>query len=180
MTWEAAYIFRVQQNPSHYPSSQYWDFVIDATNYSTDTDQENALRLKIIDSALYLQPGYAVDLLAKSEAGATVLSSPYGETYYLTVIPGLQTMCPTLFSVQFENPDYTKRSWSTAVADALQTKYLGTFLYDFMTGYAGLFSMDVSPAMNVLSIIIFAARQRRVGRREGTRHRTPCGPECWS
>src|SRR4030042_3929128 len=66
-------------------------------------------------------------------------------------------MSPQLFSVQTESPDYTKRSWSFSFANALKTKYDGTFIEDFMTGYAGLFSMDSSAAMNILSVIMFVA-----------------------
>lgn len=154
MTWESAYIFRVQENPVFYPSPQYWDFVVDASNYSSDSDQESALKAKIETSAAFLGPEFGVELLTTTEAGATVLST-YGELYYLQAVPGLQSMCPSLFSVQLESPDYTKRTWSYTVADALQTKYSGTFIDDFMTGYAGLFSMQTSSAMNFLSIVLF-------------------------
>lgn len=154
MTSSSAYIFRVQENPAYYPTPQYWDFVIDASNYSTEADQAAALKAKVIESATTLTPVFAVSLLTTSESGATVLST-YGELYYLAVIPGLQTMCPALFSVQLENPDFTKRTWSTTFADTLRTKYAGTFVEDFFTGYAGLFSIDTSPAMNFFAVVMF-------------------------
>lgn len=154
MTSGLAYIFRVQQNPAYYPSPQYWDFVIGDSNYSTASDQEAALKAKVVDSATFLATGFAVSLLAKSESGATILST-YGELYYLDAIPGLQSMCPSLFSVQLEDPDFTKRTWSITFAETIKTKYSGTFIYDFMTGFAGLFSLETSPAMNFFSIILF-------------------------
>lgn len=154
MTWDSAYIFRVQENPAFYPSPQYWDFVIGVSNYSTSSDQSAALKAKIIDTAEYLGPEFSEDLLTTSEAGTTVLSTA-GELYYLQAIPALQSMCPELFSVQLENPDYTKRTWSYTIATTLQTKYAGTFIEDFMTGYAGLFSMQTSSAMNFISVILF-------------------------
>ena len=150
-----AYIFRVQQSPTYYPSPQYWDFVVGASNYSELSDQSAALRAKIIDSATSLTPTFGEALLASSEAGTTVLST-YGELYYLAAIPGLQSMCPELFSVQLVDPDFTKRTWSTTFADALKTKYSGTFVYDAMTGFAGLFTVGTSAAMNTLSIFAFA------------------------
>ena len=155
MTSEEAYVFRVQQNPTYYPSSQYWDFVIGASDYSTEADQATALKAKVVDSATFLTAVFGTALLTSSEAGTTVLST-YGELYYLTVLPGLQNMCPALFSVQLEDPDYTKRSWSFTLADALKTKYDDTFVYDFMTGYAGLFSMETTASMNFLCIMLFA------------------------
>ena len=118
-------------------------------------DQAAALKVKIVDSATFLTTAFDTALLAKSEAGTTVLSTA-GELYYLQAIPGLQSMAPALFSVQLENPDYTKRTWSRTFAETLQTKYAGTFIYDAMTGYAGLFSMEIPAAMNFISIMLFA------------------------
>jgi len=149
-----AYIFRVQQNPTLYPAPQYWDFVIGISNYSGATDQADALRVKVLDSAVTLTPEFGVALTTTSESGATVLSI-YGELYYLAVIPGLQIMSPELFSVQLENPDFSKRTWSTTFADTIRTRYAGTFIEDFFTGYAGLFSIDTSPAMNGIAVFLF-------------------------
>ncbi len=153
MVWDSSYIFRVQQNPAIYPLAQYWDFVVGPSNYSTATDEAAALKAKILDTASLLTPEFLVALTETSESGSIVLSS-YGELYYLDAIPGLQQLCPDLFSVRLESPSYTKRTWSTTVADALKTKYAGTFIEDFMTGSGGLFSMAPSAAMTTLSILM--------------------------
>ncbi|MBA7674440.1 hypothetical protein ES703_82654 [subsurface metagenome] len=154
MTWGEAYIFRVKQNPVHYPTPQYWDFTTGNSSYSTPSDQAAALRAKVIDSTTSLTPSFGIALLAVSEAGDTILSAA-GEVYYQGVIPGLQTMTPSLFSVNLETPDFAKRTWSYTFADALKTKYAGTFLAEFMTGYAGLFTTGESPAINSLSVFLF-------------------------
>lgn len=156
MSFTEDYIFRVQENPAYYDEPQYWDFQINDSNFSTATDQEAALRAKIIDSATSLSIEYEVSLLSRSEAGQTVLST-YGELYFLEAIPGLQVMCNSIFELKTEDPDFTKRTWSTTFADALKTKYEDTFIEDFMTGFAGLFSIETSPAMNFLSAILFIA-----------------------
>ena len=153
MAWGSAYIFRVQENPAYYPTPLYWDFVVGSSQYSSDTDQSAALRAKIIDTAAELTTIWTVDLLT-TDAGKTILST-YGELYYLNAVPGLSTFCPTLFSLQERTVTYTKRSWSYTLADSLQTKYAGTAIGNFMTGYAGLFSMQTSSAMTFLSIILF-------------------------
>lgn len=155
MVWNRPYIFRVQQNPVYYPSPQKWDFTIGTNQYSTDADQSQGLRAKIIDSATELSTEWNVDLLSSGDSGQTVLST-YGELYYLNAVPGLQIMCPELFSVQIETPDYTKRAWSYTLAEVLRTKYAGTLIEDFMTGYAGLFSMETNTAMDIGSIFVFA------------------------
>ncbi len=154
MVLDESYIFRVQENPTHYPTPEYWDFLIGSSDYSSAADQAAALKAKVIDVATALTPTFGVALLEKSEVGTTVLSTD-GTLYFINAIPGLPTMCPSLFSVQLENPDYTKRSWSFAFAEALKTKYSDTFIGDFMTGFAGLFDMQTTAAMNILSIILF-------------------------
>lgn len=155
MAWDAAYIFRVQENPAFYATPQKWNFSIGPSQYSSDVDQSQGLRAKILDSASELTNEWVVDLLTNSDSGQTVLST-YGELYYINAVPGLQTMSPSLFAVQIESPDYTQRSWSDTFAQSLRTKYAGTILADFMTGYAGLFDMSEDNAMDILSFIIFA------------------------
>lgn len=154
MTANASYVFRVQQNPAYYPDPDYWDFTVSGSNYSQADDQSAALKAKIVDLSSALSVEFGVALLTTAESGSTVLSA-YGELYYLNAIPGLQYMCESLFSVQLVNPDFSKRSWSYTFANALQTKYAGTFIEDFMTGFGGLFSIESSPAMNALSIFLF-------------------------
>lgn len=156
IVWEGDYTIRVQQNPAYYPAALTWDFATSISNWSSADDQTAALKAKIITIATSLTPSFGVVLLASNAAGSTILST-YGELYFLESIPGLQSMCPALFEVQLEDPDYTKRTWSTTLADTLQTKYSGTFIYDAMTGYAGLFSMNIPSAMNFLSVIAFVA-----------------------
>lgn len=152
--WNTAYIFRVQENPAYYTTPLYWDFVVGPANYSSASDQSAALRLTILGIANTLTTEYGVELLSTSESGVVNLST-YGEIYFMNAIPGLSTMCPTLFSVQVRSPDYTKRTWSYTLANTLKTRYSGTFIEDFMTGYAGLTNTDVRTSMNVMSIILF-------------------------
>lgn len=154
VTENTSYTFRVQQNPAYYPDPEYWDFEINASNYEDASDQSAALKAQVVDTCDILSPEFGVSLLTTTETGSTVLSL-YGELYFLEAVPGLQTMCNELFSVQLENPDFTDRDWSTALADAMRTKYAGTFIGDFMTGFAGLFSLETSPAMNSLAIGVF-------------------------
>ena len=152
MTVGTAYIFRVQQNPVVYPTPQYWDFTIGDSNYCPATNNvtmQAALKAKIVTIAKSLSASYDVALLTKSESGATVLSGD-GELYFLSAIPGLQSMCESLFAVQLENPDFTRRTWSYALANALKTKYAGTFFEEFMTGFAGLV-LNVNNRGNELS-----------------------------
>lgn len=156
MTANTSYVFRIQQNPAYYPDTDYWDFSVGAAEYSQADDQAAALKAKIVDLSSALSVEFGVALLTTAESGDTVLSA-YGELYYLNAIPGLQFMAESLFSVQLVNPDFSKRSWSYTFANTLQTKYSGTFIEDFMTGFGGLFSIETYPAMNAISIFLFIA-----------------------
>lgn len=156
MSFNGSYIFRVQQNPAVYPAAQYWDFIITDSNYSAAADQQVALKTKVVTSATFLSTVYSVALLSTSESGATVLSAS-GELYYLNAIPGLQQMAPNVFAVNLEDPDFTKRTWATTFADALRTKYNGTLLDEFFTGYAGLLSNTKSATATVISLILAVA-----------------------
>lgn len=156
LTDDTAYVFRVQQNPTYYPTPQYWDFTIGASNYNDDDDQAEALRAKIITESIPLSISYSTDLTEAGEAGDTVLSAE-GEIYFLAVIPGLQAMAPDLFEVEISDPDFTKRTWTYTQATFFRDRYNGTILYDFMAGYAGLFSLETTVAMNAFSIFIFVA-----------------------
>lgn len=152
-TWESAYTFRVRENPAFYPSAQHWDFTIGPSNYSSASDQSDALRTKLITVSQALGTEWTVELLTSSE-GVSYLST-YGESYFLNAIPGLATMCPRIFYTQVRSPDYSTRSWDYSFANTLATRYDDTFIENFMTGFAGLFTVNTSAAMNVASMIMF-------------------------
>lgn len=154
-TWESAYNFQVVENPTYFASPNVWDFMVGPSNYSSSSDQANALRNKIISVAHSLSTEYSQDLLTASE-GISYLST-YGESYFLYAIPALSTMCPTVFDTQVRSPVYTGRKWSYTLANSLKTQYSGTFIGNFMTGFAGLFSVNTPAFMNIISILLFAA-----------------------
>jgi hypothetical protein len=156
MTWGAAYKFRVAESPVYYPSPLYWNFTVGPANYSDETDQATALKAKIIDEAGSLGSMWDEELLTTNDLGLTILSTD-GELYFIQAVPGLQVICPTLFGVEIVSPSYIKRNWAYTLANSMMNKYDGTIFGDFMTGYAGLFSMQTSTAATFLSVIIFVA-----------------------
>lgn len=160
LTWGSGYIVRVRENPSQYPSPINWDFPLSSSNYHNQTSQsanQGALLAQLLSWASKLDTDWSttgIVLLTSSDQG-TVLSS-YGELYFRSAIQGLQNMCPTLFAVQTEPLTYEKRSWDYSLWTTFQTRWAGTFIADFMTGFAGLFSVTTSWATSMASVIIFA------------------------
>lgn len=152
--WDENYTFRLSQNPIYFDTPQYWDFV--TGTYTDADDHQLALKAELIEIATELSDEWGIDLLT-SESGLVTFST-YGELYFENAIPSLSQMAPGLYEIQVRNPTYTKRSWDYTIAEALQTKYAGTWIYDdFMSGFAGMFSISVPAAMNFISIIMFAA-----------------------
>jgi hypothetical protein len=140
----------------YYPSPLYWNFTVGPANYSDEADQAAALKAKIIDEASSLGSMWDEELLTTNDLGLTILSTD-GELYFIQAVPGLQVICPTLFGVEIVSPSYIKRNWAYTLANSMMNKYDGTIFGDFMTGYAGLFSMQTSTAATFLSVIIFVA-----------------------
>lgn len=150
-----AYTFRVQENPTYYPSPAYWDFNISEANYSTASDTDAAVRSWILSVATALQAEWSIELLTNDDNGQIILSA-YGQIYFGTAVPGLPLMASSLYDVQIRNPSYEKRSWDYTIAESMRTKYSGTFIGDFMTGFAGMAgTSDSNAALDVASVIAF-------------------------
>lgn len=164
VTTGSAYTFRVQENPSYYSSPVYWDFNITEANYSDDADTSIAVRSKILTVATALQSEWSIELLTTDDNGQTILSD-YGQIYFGTAIPGLPLMCSSLYDVQVRSPDYERRSWDFTIANAMRTKYNGTFIGDFFTGFAGmagtedhLAALDVAAILSFVVVVIIAIK----------------------
>lgn len=155
--WDTEYTIRVDQNPSNYDTPQTWLFTLPASAYSVyDTQSANQalLQAEIIAICRELEISWSIELLGETEV-STVLSD-YGEAYFRNSILGLQTMCPDLFSVEITPVTSERRTWDETFADTFETRYSGYFWGDAMTGFAGLFNVDSSPATAVVSLIIIA------------------------
>lgn len=157
ITYGEAYIFRVTQNPIQFDSPDYWSFTMSSYDYEASSETEDnrdALYSELVNIATDLSIKWGIELLDE-EGGDSILSS-YGESYFRRAIPNLQVMCPNIFSAYQEQVDFSRRSWDYSLAETLTTRYDGTFIGDFMTGFAGLIGTNTNIAFNILSIVIFA------------------------
>jgi hypothetical protein len=153
--WGANYVLRIDCNPAEFAAPTVWSFVLDSPAYSSFDDHDDnieELRLDILEMGETLSGSWPVDLTEETDSG-TVLST-YGERYFRRAIKSVQAMCPELFYVQVSNPDYTKRSWDTIFADALANTFSGTFVWDAMTGFAGLWTMQTRTAMGYVAMVV--------------------------
>jgi len=154
--WGANYIVRVSESPAHFPSPQHWDLTLAATDYSTATTQTAArdeLYTKIISDAEKLNIEWTVSLL--STDGIKIVLSSTGDYYFRNAIPGLQSMCPALFSIQLMEADFSLRSWDYTLATYFESRWAGTWIGNAMTGIGGLFATSTSAANMIFFVIAF-------------------------
>lgn len=106
--WGGAYRISIWGLPSFYSPAITANYDLNAGHYSTAADQEASraeLKERIIlycdrFSSIYPE----ITLKSMTDSSNIVLSS-YGDSYFSAVIPGLQQMCPKLFSLQVYVPE---------------------------------------------------------------------------
>jgi hypothetical protein len=153
VTWEELFPVSIIENPALFDTPEIWSFSPLLTDYSSfDTQETNRQLLKdrVIELAQYLTTIWSVELVDQTDAG-TVLSA-YGEAYFRNAIPGIQTMCPELFYVQISNVDLTERSWDFSFAEILSNTFQGTWVWNTMTGFAGLWGLETRTAMGFVTL----------------------------
>jgi hypothetical protein len=153
--WGLSYPIRVDENPSAFITPLFFNFSLSASNYSSATTQaqsRNEMYADIIARAQALSLVYAVALTDNS-GGITVLSA-YGEAYFRMAIPGIDSLCPQLFYIQVQNPDYTKRTWSYTFATLLSDTFSGTFMMTGEQGLADLFGVGRQTMWGIVTFIL--------------------------
>lgn len=122
--WEGDYTVEIKGLPAYYSPPPVFEYPMSLSDYSTAADQEEAraeLNTYILDLCSIFKTFYP-DVLLKTESDMGIVLSSYGESFFTSVIPGLQTLCPTLFFVQVYVPEVMP------VEDydmSLQTQYTG-------------------------------------------------------
>lgn len=170
-TANQSYIIRITQNPAYFTSPQSWDYVIQSTDWTTETSQDDnrtEFRINIINIAEQLESAHSETLL-ESSVGGTVLADPAGEAYFRGAIYGIQAMCPALFLVQAITWDTTDRSWATTQFDSYGTRYTGTFIGTASDNTSATFGLETNVMMAAIfglpiilgAVIVSTAKWRR-------------------
>lgn len=155
LTIDQTYIIRISQNPAYFDDPEYYDYVMQAsdwTSQSAQDDNQTELTINIISFAEDLEEAHDETLL-ESSVGGTVLSDPTGETYFRGAIYGIQAMAPDLFLVQTLGWDTTDRSWSTTEFDSYDTRFNGTFIGTATANTSATFGVDESTLMTVVYLL---------------------------
>jgi len=108
--WEGAYTIRIAGLPMYYSpygDVPFKDFYLESSDYTSSTTQEDnraELKTYILDECDIFKTIYP-DVALKSVSSSGTTLSDYGEAYFTSTIPGLQTLCPDLFYIQTLVPE---------------------------------------------------------------------------
>lgn len=154
--WEGNYFVRLCGNPVYFPTTPPVpvNYPITSMNYSLlDNVTDNRLETKnnIMAFSETLSTDWPDTLWDTSDAGKVL--SEKGDLYFTSSIPGLRSLCPGLFLVQMNDPDYTARTWDTTKATEYQGRFAGTWVGDAMNALGSFFGKDAS----MIGVIITVA-----------------------
>ena len=155
-TWGQAYCIRVAENPAYFASPDKYDSVMssgDYTTLSTQADNREELRNKLITLAQELEIAWDTTLTTQSDVG-TVLNTT-GAAYFRYAIVGLQSMCPEIFSVVVDDPEYDPRSWNVTQATTYENRFDGTWVGNAFSGFASMFG-NIDQQLSTSMIILIA------------------------
>jgi len=130
--WGTSYTIRLSGNPAVFDTAPVYNFIINASNYSsltTQADVQAGIAARILTLAADLDTKWGLttySLLTQNET-ATVLSI-YGEAFFRGAIFGLQSMAPAAFSVIIRVLNVEARTWSDNYTTNLTNQWSGTWI----------------------------------------------------
>jgi len=129
ITWDVAYIIRISQNPTYFPSPEYVDVVLSLDAYTSETGQEDnqgELATNLYDMGQRLESEYDVTLFQSS--GSQMILTTEGEQYFRGAISGLQVLAPSLFLIQYPTATIVSENWTTEQFNTYQHRFDGTWV----------------------------------------------------
>jgi hypothetical protein len=158
--WGGQYWIRIEGKVPMFTSPTTYSTEIAAASYSTLTD-ENEVAEDLASTVLSMADDLGLTwipniLMTLSVETGTILST-YGETYFRSVIPGLQGMAPSIFEIGFEDPDYDAAGFNTTAATTNQDRLKPTGLGTAIQGFSDLFDWTFSITAAIPIIIVCIA-----------------------
>ncbi|MPL61377.1 hypothetical protein SDC9_06948 [bioreactor metagenome] len=151
--WETALILKMVGNPQYWEIPPEVNYTLTTSDYSQlETKKENQTLMGswIIEVCRTLEINWVQKLLTETDQG-TVFNE-YGSAYGKGTIPGLQTMCPKIFSTQTQGLDMTRRVWVMTKLDEWAHQWDGTIIGDILEGLASIFN-NVTSWQMITSLI---------------------------
>ncbi|WP_353915156.1 hypothetical protein [Dehalococcoides mccartyi] len=143
--WETALVLKMVGNPQYWETPPEVNYTLTASDYSQlDTKSENQTLMGnwIIEVCRTLEINWGIKLLTETDQGT--IFNEYGSAYGTGTIPGLQTMCPKIFSTQSQGLDLTRRTWTMNKLDEWIHQWDGTMVGDVLLGLEDVFNNSIS------------------------------------
>lgn len=156
-TWNAAHDIRLEGNPTAWtilPTPSIYTLAI--ADYCTGADQEanqSELAAWLLTTYQEIETNWGVpgELITLTTSGPVLTA--YGQHYALGAMPGLNYMCPSVFTVQSVPIDWEEDDWTHQRDTDTETQWSGTKIDDMKTLLADIFGGN---AIILTSIIMLA------------------------
>ncbi|WP_231927048.1 hypothetical protein [Dehalococcoides mccartyi] len=158
--WESALVLKMVGNPQYWASPPEVNYTLTSADYSqlsTRSENSSLLGNYIIETCRDLEINWSVKLVTETPQG-TILNDT-GAAYGRGTIPGLQNMCPQIFSSQQQVIDIPDQTWTNTKLNEWIHQFDGTVVGDALIGLSDLFSVSwiilTSLICVVLVILVF-------------------------
>jgi hypothetical protein len=129
--WGSAARFNIMGWPAYFAGLDQFNYNLAANDYTSATSQaDNQEEMKELILLWCDRFDSIYDITLKSSSDSEPVLSPYGESYFAGVIPGLQNMCPDLFYIQVYVPVASDYTYNMTMADTYAGRIAGTDLED--------------------------------------------------
>jgi len=173
LTWGEPYTIRVTSQPGWIDPIVSYDYALGSNDYCSDTDQDDNqewLKDWIIDAAETIENSWGISDTLTTVSVTDVLTET-GEAYFGRVIPGLRYLCPELYIVNVDAPDWEDEDWDDTQTGIFEDQWSGTdtWIEDSLSGIGELFGspfifLNVACLLGVLGMIIVSYSLYREGR----------------
>ena len=154
--WGQPYWIRIEGKTGVFDSPPVYNFNLSGSAYSSEAVQsnvQNEMANELIELAKQIGNSWSPSVALTEEAETGTILSVYGEAYFRSAIPGIQSMCPQLFFLQIYDVTVTNTTWSTNQSDASAATVQNSTAGTAIIGIAGLFNMSFS-AIAMIPILI--------------------------
>jgi len=157
-TWGDPYVIRLEASPSYWADPPLTTYALTASDYSPFTgqdDNEAALKAYLLDVGIDLEFAWNAPGEIVTQSLGSVLAAS-GEMYFEGAVPGLRTLCPSIFLTQITGPTATPNVWTEAGAEEWHDQWDDTFVEDANDSLDDLFG-SASMVWNVVGFVIMLA-----------------------
>lgn len=167
-SWGSLYTIRIDGNPVKWASPPSVSYTMEATDYSTAADQEEAqseLESWLIDAVQDMEQNWSVpgELITITNIGT--ITTAEGQHYLLGAIPGLMIMAPGIFAVKYHDVEFPDQTWTgqrgTDTAARFDDTPLEKFQESLSNAMGGIDAVFITSVITVICVLVLMALSYR-------------------